>query len=272
MADPDDQARHEQGKLQPRLADGFIRHEAEDDGDIDRHQRAHEADIVEAGQLARAVRDNDDRSGFIIPRFQLVALDQEFRDRPADQRRQDQAHRRRRNAHLDGIRYAVARGNLGCPGDRGTVPADQRGRTDQHRRGRRQSEQADARQRDHVLQDDEGQCQAEQNDQRATAAKKVGKAGVQSDRGEEDHQQRVTGREFELDLLPDQDIRQPHQQRGGDTTGDRLGNVEIAQGNRTCASATPRRSRRSCPALKAMKSGTMICCSSMVRLLSNPAI
>ena len=72
--------------------------------------------------------------------LEAVPLDQQLRQRPAEQARDDQADRRDRDAALQRRRKAVLRGDRRPPGDRRAVPADQRHRADDHARRLRQAE------------------------------------------------------------------------------------------------------------------------------------
>ena len=161
--------------------------------------------------------------------LEAVPLDQELRQRPAEQARDDQPHRRDRDPALQRRRKAVLLGDGRPPGDRRAVPADQRDRPDDHAGRLRHAERHRADGADQVLQEHEGDRDEAEDAEDAPARRQIREPGIHPDRREEDDEQPVPRRHVEADVDPEDGVHPPERQGGDEATGDRFRDAVAAQ-------------------------------------------
>ena len=154
-----------------------------------------------------------------------MTRDEEAGDRTADQTRDDQAERRRGDADFERIGDSEALRDDRRPGDRGAVPADERGGADEGGDPLGQTERGDAAGGDQVLEHEIDEGQGQQNEQRAAARDEIVEPGVEADAGEEIEQQHVARLEREADLDAERDIGQQRRRGREEAARHRLGNV-----------------------------------------------
>ena len=170
------------------------------------------------------VRQADDRIGRRWP-AELVTGDEEAGDRTADQARDHEPERRSGDADFERVGEPEALSDDRRPGDRGAMPADERGRAEKGRDPFRQAERRDAAGGDQVLDDEIGERQAEQHEKRAAAGNEVVELGVEADAGEEIEQEQVARVEREADLDSKPEIGDERQDGREQAAGHRLRNV-----------------------------------------------
>ena len=151
--------------------------------------------------------------------------DEEAGDRTADEACDHKSKRRDGDADFERVGEPEALSDDRRPGDRGAVPADERGRAEKGRDPFRQAERRDAAGGDEVLDDEIGERQAEQHEERPAARNEVVELGVEADAGEEIEQEQVARVEREADLDSEPDIGDERQHGREQAAGHRLRNV-----------------------------------------------
>lgn len=159
-----------------------------------------------------------------------MACDQNARNRAANEACDDKTERCGRDADFQGVLQAETRSDQRGPGDRGAVPANQRGRSEKHRDPFRHIEDFRAARRNQVLDYEINERERQQNGEWPAPGDQIAELGVEADPREEVQQQHISRVEVENDLKSQRLVRKQCDQCREQAASDRLGNVPPPKG------------------------------------------
>ncbi len=225
--DRHDQARHEEGQLDPRLGQAPVHRVAQNDCDVQIQQDARHADRCDG--CVCIILKADDRPCIRPIRFEVAPFDQIAGDWPADQGSDHKPQRGNRDPQFLRVGQICGAGHFGRPGDGGAVPSDQGGRAKQHACGGVIAKEHSPDDTDHVLQHNHHNGQRQQDQQRFAPCDQITEARIQPDACEEQDEKQIARLQFKAEFDPGNDIE--HQRTNGShqASGYCIWNVEVAQ-------------------------------------------